>query len=643
MSSTRRALTFGGAPAAEVGKDPFYEWATRRAGVKAVGCEPAEVAEGWRGVVATKTLAKGDCVLRVPGDILMSHRSAAGDPDLAVVLDSPEGHALTPADRLAVHLLHEASKGESSRWHLYIEQLPRTYNLLCCFTAAERALLQAPFAIDAAERSAEHVESAWKRASEAMRALALPSSFRTLPAWRWAHSTISSRTVFVPFDSAGALCPVGDLFNYAPPPTPPHFPRVLGAPFSPQSILDAAAAGDSEGGEGEDDDDDDDDAAGDGSWDEASGEYRFYVRRAHRPGEQIMLCYGRYTNLQLLEHYGFMLPHGENPHDVAPLPGPLLRAAAAADVDDIKGGRRESSRAAVTARRSRREASSSGGVAGGIAAAAASLSIADFEQGMLTSPRGELDWTSLETLRLAAFARRNGAAKPVQREAARRGEALGPAAEGIAFAAVRDAAATVLLGLPTTAKDDVAMLQQNTNTSTTCTSRCSVDLREEEKKSGEEEEEEEAVVVVGGVETGVAGAEAAGAKLEEKSESESESVMKRAPREWLRVEEENNNKDGEKRGRSTDPALPGLEIDSNGYLAVMWRIAYKRAVQSAYKLAAARVEEAEKAAVVGRREDGEGGSGGCQRRRSSGGPGGPGGPTVVGGVIAKATPKLLRR
>ena len=55
----------------------------------------------------------------------MSHRSAAKDPDLRVVLESPEGEALSPADRLAVHLLHEASKGEGSRWRLYIQQLPR--------------------------------------------------------------------------------------------------------------------------------------------------------------------------------------------------------------------------------------------------------------------------------------------------------------------------------------------------------------------------------------------------------------------------------------------------------------------------------------------------------------------------------------
>ena len=54
-----------------------------------------------------------------------------------------------------VHLLHEASKGAASKWHLYIQQLPRRYNLLAVWTAAERAELQAPFAVAAAERCAD--------------------------------------------------------------------------------------------------------------------------------------------------------------------------------------------------------------------------------------------------------------------------------------------------------------------------------------------------------------------------------------------------------------------------------------------------------------------------------------------------------
>lgn len=50
--------------------------------------------------------------------------------------------------------------------------------------------------------------------------LELPKKLRGAGAWLWAAATVASRTVYVPFDAAGALCPFGDLFNYAPPPAP---------------------------------------------------------------------------------------------------------------------------------------------------------------------------------------------------------------------------------------------------------------------------------------------------------------------------------------------------------------------------------------------------------------------------------------
>ena len=41
----------------------------------------------------------------------------------------------------------------------------------------------------------------------------------------------------------------------------------------------------------------------------------------------MFLCYGRHTNSELLQHYGFVLPGEENPHDTALLPPQLLPAA----------------------------------------------------------------------------------------------------------------------------------------------------------------------------------------------------------------------------------------------------------------------------------------------------------------------------
>ncbi len=53
----------------------------------------------------------------------------------------------------------------------------------------------------------------------------LPKKWCSLKAWLWAASTICSRTMHVPFSSAGALTPFGDLHNYHSPP-PPHYPEI---------------------------------------------------------------------------------------------------------------------------------------------------------------------------------------------------------------------------------------------------------------------------------------------------------------------------------------------------------------------------------------------------------------------------------
>ena len=68
------------------------------------------------------------------------------------------------------------------------------------------------------------------------------------------------------------------------------------------------------------------------------------------------------------------------------------------------------------------------------------LELVAFADGPWALPCGGLDWTALEQLRIAAFARRHGAPKDTEREAARRGQALSAASEAVAFTALRDAA-----------------------------------------------------------------------------------------------------------------------------------------------------------------------------------------------------------
>ena len=525
--------TFGGVDCAGAVDDTFWAWAMAE-GVEAVSCAPALFREGWRGVAATGDVAPGDVVLRVPGSLLMSARSAARDLDLAAALET-HGGALSPAERLSCHLLHEASKGARSRWRAYIHQLPRAYNLLASWTSAEIAALQAPEAIAVAERAAADMRASHARALPALAHLSLPPPFRADRAWTWARCTVSSRTVFVPFDDAGALCPVGDLFNYAPPPGSLSAVDVLGTPLACASLCalggnggragpvpsndgDAATRGGAARRSAEDDGAETRLDAGDGAYDEARDAYAFRARRRYEPGDQIMLCYGKHTNLRLLEHYGFLLPpSATNANDAAPLapiPGFSRRSVVSAERED-------KTRADVGARHA-----------------------------VSADAFGRLTWTALADLRADAACadadvRRLGLAKRA-RDVCRRGDAVSPAVERRVFEAVRDAAGRTLLGLGTTAaRDEADIAAASARASERATAIPASSTQRETRDAG----------------------------LDEHG----------APREWTRVDDDDDD---------DDDADFQTSNASNAQLAARWRLAYKRAVQAAYRRAQARVDEA---------------------------------------------------
>jgi hypothetical protein len=75
------------------------------------------------------------------------------------------------AQVLAVHLLHEASKGPASFWHLYIRQLPRSYTTLCCFPEEAACALQAPHAVRAASDALDTAKAEWRGAWPLLRDL----------------------------------------------------------------------------------------------------------------------------------------------------------------------------------------------------------------------------------------------------------------------------------------------------------------------------------------------------------------------------------------------------------------------------------------------------------------------------------------
>ncbi|XP_051146391.1 protein SET DOMAIN GROUP 40 [Andrographis paniculata] len=241
---------------------------------------------GGRGLAATRSINKGELVLRVPKEALMTSDCLIGNDQklMAVLGNFP---LLSSPQILSIALLNEINKGPSSAWYPYLKQLPQSYDLLASFTQFEIDALQIADAIWAAEKAVQKSKSEWEEATPILRALNLKIKLISFSAWLWASATISSRTMHIPWDAAGCLCPVGDFFNYAPPGEAPHSHT----------------------------DDTNTDRLTDAGYDEALGCYCFYAKRNYEKGDQVLLSYGMYTNLELLEHYGFLLQ--DNPNDQA--------------------------------------------------------------------------------------------------------------------------------------------------------------------------------------------------------------------------------------------------------------------------------------------------------------------------------------
>lgn len=171
------------------------------------------------------------------------------------------------------------------------------------------------------EKVISKAESDWREAVALLEQLELKPQLVSFKAWLWASATISSRTLHVPWDSAGCLCPVGDLFNYAAPGEESVATEVSES-LHEDYLLQVRTSWDG-------DDTKDplleteqcDACTGrlvDGGYEEDIAAYCLYAKKNYKIGEQVLLSYGTYTNLELLEHYGFLL--NENPNDKVYIP-----------------------------------------------------------------------------------------------------------------------------------------------------------------------------------------------------------------------------------------------------------------------------------------------------------------------------------
>ncbi|XP_057442069.1 protein SET DOMAIN GROUP 40 isoform X2 [Lotus japonicus] len=225
--------------------------------------------------------------------------------------------SLSSTQILSVCLLYEMGKGKTSRWHPYLMHLPQSYDVLAMFGEFEKQALQVDEAMWVTEKAVLKAKSEWKEAHALMDDLMFKPRLLTFKAWVWAAATISSRTLHIPWDEAGCLCPVGDLFNYDAPGEEPSGIEEVEHFLSDSSIHVDVSKEDNIMVDAEQIDSHSQRLT-DGGFDEDANAYCFYARENYKKGDQVLLCYGTYTNLELLEHYGFLLP--ENPNDKICIP-----------------------------------------------------------------------------------------------------------------------------------------------------------------------------------------------------------------------------------------------------------------------------------------------------------------------------------
>ncbi|KAF6985379.1 unnamed protein product [Triticum aestivum] len=261
---------------------------------------------GGRGFAAARDLRRGELVLRVPrAALLTSDRVMADDPRIASCVDAHRPR-LSSIQRLIVCLLAEVGKGKSSGWYLYLSQLPTYYTILATFNDFEIEALQVDDAIWVAQKAVSAIRSEWEEATPLMRELDFKPKLLMFKTWLWAFATVSSRTLHVAWDDAGCLCPIGDLFNYAAPDDDTSSEEqdteeAMKCQERNVNVMLEEIKLDSPS-----------ERLTDGGYEDSKA-YCLYARKRYRKGEQVLLGYGTYTNLELLEHYGFLLD--ENPNE----------------------------------------------------------------------------------------------------------------------------------------------------------------------------------------------------------------------------------------------------------------------------------------------------------------------------------------
>ena len=169
------------------------------------------------GVLAKQSLSCGQVALQIPFRLTMTIESAA-QSDLALVLERyPQ---IPPDEVLALHLMHERSKGKRSFFALFIASLPTTFDLPVFWSEAELIELKGTNVLLLTQMMQQQLKRDYQNihqeVTDEFPEIFAPLPTLTLEDYAWAMGVIWSRAFGVTKDGRylRLLCPAMDMFNH---------------------------------------------------------------------------------------------------------------------------------------------------------------------------------------------------------------------------------------------------------------------------------------------------------------------------------------------------------------------------------------------------------------------------------------------
>lgn len=169
------------------------------------------------GVYTKQALKRTETTIQVPFQLTMSIKSAA-QSDLSPVFQ--KYHQIPDDEILALHLMHERTKGKNSFFAPFIASLPTTFDLPVFWTATELHELQGTNVVLLTQLMQKQLQHDFESIHQAV-ITDFPAIFRALPTltlhdYTWAMSVIWSRAFGITRKATyvRVLCPILDMFNH---------------------------------------------------------------------------------------------------------------------------------------------------------------------------------------------------------------------------------------------------------------------------------------------------------------------------------------------------------------------------------------------------------------------------------------------